>query len=502
MSKENSIDTRTRILLQNNKKVAEAASRMKSEFIANMNHEIRTPMNAILGYAEMLAAADLPEREQRYVSAILKSGATLVSMLNDIIMLSKIDSGSLEITRTPTHLGALLEEIKDFYQGRIREKKIELSCRIVDNLPPVFLLDGVHLKHILLNLVSNAIAFTPEGQVTILVEGVPAKNSDQCWDILLSVSDSGVGIPPEEQQRILELFQPDRNGTGHKYVGAGFGLTLSGRLAALMGGQISLVSSPGQGSIFTLRLSGVEPVVDYAKEYSSVHEEEARTPLALNQKLLVVDDMAMITDVIKDVYLDSAVEVLVANSADQGLAMAREQRPGLILLDLDLAGVDGRDIAQQLREDPETADIPIVLMSGISLDMTRYRDLFADQLTKPFSIDGLEKLVATYMNMMSPPSNPSGTGPEEVPDQSEQAEVIQVWDRTLDDMLEQVQASGNLCAAEKLGRMMQQRDLDRDGFGTLRSLGRQLIESAREPDIIAVDQIIMKLKQYTSQWKP
>ncbi|BCO09524.1 hypothetical protein GF1_19000 [Desulfolithobacter dissulfuricans] len=500
MSMENLIDTRTRRLLQD-KEVAEAASRMKSEFIANMNHEIRTPMNAILGYAEMLAAADLPEREQRYVSAILKSGAILVSMLNDIIMLSKIDSGSLQITRTPTHLGALLEEIKDFYQERIREKNIELSCRIVDNLPPVFLLDGVHLKHILLNLVSNAIAFTPEGQVVILVEGVPAKNSDQDWDILLSVSDSGVGIPPEEQQRILELLQPDRSGTGPKYVGSGFGLTLSGRLAALMGGQISLVSSPGQGSIFTLRLSGVEPVVDYLNEYTPAPGEAKSRPPALNQKLLVVDDMAMITDVIEDVYLDSPVEVLVANSADQGLHLARQQRPGLILLDLDLAGIDGRDIAQQLRDDSETADIPIVLMSGVALDMAEYRDLFADQLTKPFSIDGLEKLVASYIDVTSPSPEPSGTGPQEVPDQSEQAEVLRGWDRDLEEIFEQLQASGNLRTAEELGRMMQQRDRYRNGTGALHALGQQLIEYAREPDIIAVDQMIMKLKQYTLQWK-
>lgn len=500
MSMENSIDTRNRRLLQD-KEVAEAASRMKSEFIANMNHAIRTPMNAILGYAEMLAAADLPEREQGYVSAILKSGAILVSMLNDIIMLSKIDSGSLEIIRTPTHLGALLEEIKDFYQERIREKNIELSCRIVDDLPPAFLLDGVHLKHILLNLVSNAIAFTPEGQVAILVEGVPAKNADHGWDILLSVSDSGVGIPPKEQQRILELFQPDRPGVGHKYFGAGFGLTLSSRLAALMGGRISLVSSSGQGSIFTLRLSEVEPVVDYVHGYPSVHGEKTRAPLALNQKLLVVDDMVMITDVIEDVYLDSPVEVLVANFADQGLALAREQRPGLILLDLDLAGIDGRDIAQQLRDDPETADIPIVLMSGGAQDMAEYRDLFADQLIKPFSIDGLEKLVASYIDVTSPSPEPSGTGSQEVPDQSEQAEVMQGWDGTLDEILERLQASGNLRTAEELGRMMQQRDLGRNGTGALHALGQQLIEYAREPDILAVDQMIMKLKQYTLQWK-
>ncbi|WP_456385508.1 ATP-binding protein [Desulfolithobacter sp.] len=482
--------------------VADAESRMKSEFIANMNHEIRTPMNAILGYAEMLAAADLPEREQRYVSAILKNGATLVSMLNDIIMLSRIDSGSLEITRTPTQLGILLEEIKDFFLEKIREKNIKLSCHILDNLPSVFLLDGVHLKHVLLNLISNAIAFTPEGKVEILVEGMPAKNSDQGWDILMSVSDSGVGISPDEQRRILELFEPHRSGTSHAYAGAGFGLMLSGRLAALMGGRISLVSSPGQGSIFTLRLSGVEPVVDYVHECSSVHGEGANRPVAPNRKLLVVDDMPTITDIIQDVYVDLPVEVLVANSADQGLQLARQQHPGLILLDLDLAGIDGRDIARQLRDDPETADIPIVLMSGVCLEKEEYQDLFAGQLTKPFRIDGLQKLVASYLDTTAPPAEPSGTGPGEVPGQSEQAAVMRGWDRELDEVFKKLLASGNLRSAEQLGRMMQQRDPGGNGgTGALSSLGQKLIEYAREPDIIAVDQMIMKLKQYLSQWK-
>lgn len=480
--------------------LAEAsASRMKSEFIANINHEVRTPMNAIIGYTEMLANAELGPKEKRFVAIIHKSSMALVSIFNDIMELSKIDSGRLQIFASTVRLRAIISEVESLFKDLADEKGIQLICSTVEHLPESYIFDGVRFKQVLQNLISNAIKFTHDGVVTLHADGESSATKPGCYDLRFVVEDTGIGIQEPDLEKIFDLFQQGEEVITKQYGGVGLGLTLCSRLVTMMGGRIDLRSVVGQGTRFTVHLPGVPVAVTDSfnrKDETLVNQQEG------GQKLLVVDDVDLIKDVFLDFFQGTPYTVLTAKNGEEALAIARTEHPALVFMDLNLSGMDGRSVTQQLRLDPMTASIPVVVMTGEMLEEAEYLPLFNGYLQKPFRLDALKEMVATYLSARPLACTVPQEGAESddnIPFSS--AQVAALWNDSLEELLRQALYSGSLTDAAalatamlQLGKTMQQ--------PVLSNLGEELLLHAQEPNILGVDRLLAQLSRITTDKRP
>ncbi|HAJ25980.1 MAG TPA: hypothetical protein DCG53_01820 [Syntrophus sp. (in: bacteria)] len=477
----------------------ESANRMKSEFIANINHEVRTPMNAIIGYTEMLANSELGPKEKRFVAIIHRSSMALVSIFNDIMELSKIDSGRLQIMVSSIRLPPIISEVEGLFKDLAEEKGIRLHCRIAKHLPQSFILDGVRLKQILQNLVSNAVKFTNEGSVELLVEGDPSAENEDRFDLRFTVKDTGIGIPVRDQQKIFELFRQREDASTRQYGGVGLGLTLCSRLTKMMGGRIELASNEGEGARFTVFLYGIQLAQSAPDELA--FNRDAKNP-EQERKLLVVDDVDLIKDVFVDFFQDSPYKVLTATNGDDALSLAVSEQPVVIFMDLNLAGNDGRSVTEQLRQTAETASIPVVVMTGEMLEEADYKPLFDDFLQKPFRLETLKDIVVRYARTSS------GHGPQSATHDSSDGDerlliirVASVWNTDLELLRRQASRSGSLADAASLGMAMKERGLT-ENQPMLAELGNELMHYANEPNILGVDRLLSRLSKVMDRKEP
>lgn len=480
--------------------LAEAsANRMKSEFIANINHEVRTPMNAIIGYTEMLAHGQLGAKEKRFVDIIHKSSMALVSIFNDIMELSKIDSGRLQILTSTVRLSTIISEVEGLFRDLADEKGIQLICTTAEHLPQSYIIDGVRLKQVLQNLISNAVKFTQEGAVTLMADGAPSTTKPGCCDLRFSVEDTGIGIQEPDQKKIFDLFQQGEEVITKQYGGVGLGLTLCSRLVIMMGGRIDLHSVVGQGTRFTIHLQEI-PVAEADSLSTEIeHQESVRQG---NRKLLVVDDVDLIKDVFLDFFQDTPYTVLTAKNGKEALDLAKAEHPDLIFMDLNLRGSDGRSITRQLREDPETATIPVVVMTGEMLEEADYLPLFNGFLQKPFRLDALREIVNSYINV-----RPERAGISDESDEDDKngassfPQIVALWTDRLEDLRRQAVCSGSLADAATLGTTMLQEGKTQQQ-PVLSSLGEELLVYAQEPNILGVDRLLAHLNRITKNYTP
>jgi len=248
--------------LRHAKDAAESANRAKSEFLANMSHEIRTPMNAILGFTELLSSSVQDEQQKSWLEAIQSGGKSLMTLMNDILDLSRIEAGKMEIQYKPVNPHTLFEEIRQIFALRISEKNLDFIVEISKDIPESLLLDEVRLRQILFNLIGNAVKFTESGYIKISVK---CKVLSVKCDLTITVEDTGIGIPPESQGKIFEAFRQQDGQSTRKYGGTGLGLAITKRLVEMMNGDIVLKSEPGRGSIFAILLYDIE-IYDKIKE--------------------------------------------------------------------------------------------------------------------------------------------------------------------------------------------------------------------------------------------
>lgn len=480
-------------------RAVESASRMKSEFIANINHEIRTPMNAIIGYAEMLTGADLNPREKRFAGIIHKSSMTLVSIFNDIMELSKIDSGRMQIMASSVRLQSIINEVEGQFKDLALEKDLRFRCRIAPRLPTVFILDGLRLKQILQNFVSNALKFTASGYVDLTVDGEPSHDNADCFNLRFSVQDSGIGIPAADQEKIFELFQQREESIAKQYGGVGLGLTLCSRLVAMMGGEIELLSKEGEGARFTISFDNIKVAAQAPSQMTpdmpSVSKERVT-------KLLVVDDIDLIKDVFIDFFQDSPIKVLTANTGEEALIIAAREKPGIIFMDLNLVGMDGRTVTAQLRQQAETATIPVVVMTGEILEEADYRPLFDNFLQKPFRLEVLKEVVARYVPSRLPETlQTTANDLAQKEDQTFFISIEALWTEELEQLRRQATRSGSLSDAASLGVAMQQIG-KMDHQPLLVDLGGELMQYTNEPNILGVDRLLAKLSRAANRRQP
>ncbi|MDT8445656.1 MAG: response regulator [bacterium] len=380
---------------------ANQANQAKSEFLANMSHEIRTPMNAILGFSEILQELVEDPQQSEFLGNIRSSGEALLTLINDILDLSKVEAGKLKLEYRPTDLKGLLEEMGPIFAKKLGEKDLLFHLEIDPQLPPALALDESRIRQILLNLIGNAVKFTHQGRIHL--KAIQEARRGQSLDLLLVVEDTGIGIAPESQQIVFGAFE-QVPGQGSQVGGTGLGLAITKRLVEMMGGQIDLSSQLGQGSCFNVHLRGVE----ITEAPPSVVEETAEASFTLEgfapARLLVVDDIEINRKLLIKYLKAAPFEVYEACNGAEAVDQATTMLPDLILMDMKMPVLDGFEATARLKSQPATAKIPVIAVTAAVMKDERVRILALcdDMLSKPLSKGALVKKLGLYLKSVIP----------------------------------------------------------------------------------------------------
>lgn len=403
------------------REAAETANRAKSVFLANMSHELRTPLNAILGFSDLLYHdSALSEDHRRTLGIINRSGENLLGLINSVLDLAKIEAGKIELEEVVFDLGALLEEVTHLMRQRAEAQGLVLVLDRAPDLPRAVAGDEAKLRQVLLNLVGNAIKFTPQGQVTLKASATPgAKRAG--WDLLLEVADTGVGIAPEDQGRIFESFvqiapRPDRKGTG-------LGLTITRQFVELMGGTVQVESTPDRGSVFRVQLTvrtAEEALLTTARAQDSTLTRLA--PGQVAPRILVVEDQPENLQLLDQLLRQAGFLVRTAVNGAQAVEQFAEWNPDFIWMDWRMPVMDGLEATQKIRSLEGGDRVKIVVLSASVFQQERARILEAgadDFLPKPLRIGGLYSCLAKHLGVRLLPVASPLSGPQELPELGE-----------------------------------------------------------------------------------
>jgi signal transduction histidine kinase/ActR/RegA family two-component response regulator len=390
--------------------------RLKDSFLANMSHELRTPLNAILGMTESLQEhifGAVNDRQLDALQTVERSGNHLLELINDILDLAKIESGQIDLDFAIASIPSIAQASLEFVKQQALKKQIQLTIKLAPNLPNL-LIDERRIRQALINLLNNAVKFTPTGGGAVTLEvtqlpSVPNKTADTTQDYLqISISDTGIGIAPENIQKLFQPFIQIDSALNRQFEGTGLGLALVKRIVELHGGYVDLTSELGVGSCFSILLpclplsnpqteigSGNRPVKPLETELATTYTDVRQDFL-----ILIVDDDEVNSMTVSSYLKVKGYRVLLAKDGKEAIALTKAHKPDLILMDIQMPVMDGLEATQQIRLDPNLVDIPIIALTALAMAGDRERFLEAgasDYLAKPVKLKNLAKMVQTLL---------------------------------------------------------------------------------------------------------
>jgi signal transduction histidine kinase/ligand-binding sensor domain-containing protein/DNA-binding response OmpR family regulator len=393
---------------------AESANQAKSEFLANMSHEIRTPMNAILGFSELLRTQMAASKERNYLDAISSSGRTLLTLINDILDLSKIEAGKLELQYEPVSVARVVDEIQKVFSIKAGEKGIKLLTEIDPKLPPGLMLDEVRLRQVLFNVVGNALKFTEKGHVKIratldrssrrqealtsssefdqslltsaAATGFDGEPDETRVNLILEVSDTGIGIPKAQQDHIFGAFSQVAGQSTRKFGGTGLGLTITKRLTEMMHGVITVQSEPGKGSAFRFMFPNVA-ITELAESPALASDGQGDFNQFAPATILVADDVALNRALVAGYFEGTGHRLITATNGLEALEQAEKQRPDVILMDMRMPELDGYEATKRLKANAALKHIAVIAATASSFreEEARARKACDGFIRKPFN---------------------------------------------------------------------------------------------------------------------
>ncbi|MDQ3277320.1 MAG: response regulator [Bacteroidota bacterium] len=423
------LEERNALIVERNLEIQQKAEELalttkyKSEFLANMSHELRTPLNSILLLSRLLGEnneANLSQEQIEYAKVIQGSGQGLLSLIDEILDLSKIEAGKMDLEYGSVMVQEIVNDMKNLFAPVAREKGVQFEITVAPEVPSQIETDKLRLEQVLRNLLSNAIKFTSEGSVSLLVNSL----SDNQSFLSFSVKDTGIGIPQDKQSLIFEAFQQADGSTRRKYGGTGLGLSISRELIRLLGGEIKLTSEPGKGSEFTVYVP--KHKIEEAQSAPVIQQKEAAQPKASpkekafrveripeslpddrnninpqDKTILVIEDDTGFAKALADFAHQKGYKSLVAVRGDEGIALAQQYRPVGILLDIQLPVKDGWEVMEELKSNPATRHIPVHIMSSNEAKKESLKKGAIDFISKPFAFEQMQDVFQKIEHVLS-----------------------------------------------------------------------------------------------------
>ncbi len=382
--------------------LADSANKAKSEFLANMSHEIRTPMNAILGFTEIISNKLEQEELRSYINSISSSGKALLRLINDILDLSKIEAGRMEIRNVPTDLRKIIEETRNIFRFSAEKKGLFFRVEYDEKMPSCVMIDELRIRQILLNLIGNSVKFTATGGITLRITGLP-KGDPGNINLGIEIEDTGIGIPAGEQKHIFEAFRQTTGQDQVKFGGTGLGLAITRRLVEMMGGEIFLASksekdSPSDhGTLFRLLFEGIKVVdMNTGEEEKRLHGNIRFEP----SRILVADDVPMNRKLIVGFLEDYPFEILEAANGVEAVRIAQEEKPDLIIMDVKMPEMNGDEATRILKAGETTRSIPVIALTASVVQLENQEpetEIYDSFLFKPVSLDQLLTTLKEYL---------------------------------------------------------------------------------------------------------